>query len=105
MPRAPAAPKSRSRKDVCSTLTMKSSRKIGPIGLMLLALLPLRADAQPPTAVEACAFGPDEIRVFWNKAAGEGTYHILRDGKEIASVAADQTSFIDKTVEPNRTYR
>src|SRR6266513_2219718 len=86
-----------------------SSHPVGPIGLIgpiLLILFPFTAFAQAPTAVEACAFGPNEIRVFWNRPDNSGgSYHILRDGKEIGEVAGDQTTYLDKTVEPNHTYR
>src|SRR5688572_19818697 len=60
-----------------------------------------------PAAVEACAFGTNEIRVFWNPppGGGEGTYEIIRDGSVVGIARSDDRSYVDSAVVPGRTYR
>lgn len=67
---------------------------------------PLRVPSDPSDAqaVEAVAFGPSEIRVYWNAASGARSYSVLRDGVPIGSVDAPHTQFSDRGIQPGRNY-
>jgi len=66
---------------------------------------PAFAQLSPPTAVEAIAFSPHEIRVYWNPGSDAAKYSIRRGGAEIATLASDARTFTDTTAQPGRTYR
>jgi len=72
----------------------------------------------PPSAVEAAAFGPSRIRVYWSPApvsasslashgAGDGPilgYVVFRDGNEAARLDPSATEWDDDTVRPAVNY-
>jgi hypothetical protein len=71
---------------------------------LLILGIPALSQLPAPQAVEAAAFGPDEIRVYWNPVPGAVSYTVLRDGAVVASAQRDATQWSDKPVQPGRNY-
>ena len=65
-----------------------------------------RGDALPaPDAVEAVAFGPSLIRVFWNAVPDAQAYAIYRDGRQVGTADGTASHWDDREAEPARNYR
>lgn len=76
--------------------------------------LTIKVDLTPPEPVrglEAEQTGPDQVTLAWkpslDKQPGSGMekYEIYRNGVLIASVAANQTSYVDYSIKPLTTYK
>ncbi len=75
--------------------------------MLSFVLLGASAGAQltAPSAVEAIAIGPREVKVYWNAASGAAKYVIRRDGVEIGSVSAETRVYTDPSAQLGHTYR
>ena len=67
-------------------------------------VLPALSQSSSP-AVEAIAFRPTEIRVYWNPDPAATGYRILRDGQEISRAGAGAGEFTNSQAQPNHNYR
>src|SRR2546423_8517836 len=72
--------------------------------VLLLAFGPAVAQNRSP-GVEAIAFSPTEVRVYWNPDPAATEYRVLRDDHEIGRAAIALREFTDSQAQPNHNYR
>jgi hypothetical protein len=76
-----------------------------PLVVAFVALAcPVIAQLESPSAVEAIALGPSEIKVYWNPAHGAAMYAIRRDGVAIGMSGPDTNTYSDSHVQAGKTY-
>ncbi|MCX2726787.1 metallophosphoesterase [Thermomicrobium sp. 4228-Ro] len=67
-------------------------------------------DTTPPTAptgVTASLISSQEVAVFWAPGTDDyavTAYEVLRDGSTVATVSGTQRTFVDRSLQPARTY-